>query len=135
MLFLVLGIVLFAIFNVLGFLFVRKAGFFIGVERKLDLSKLYSELNKYFVSAIVVYCVLTLFILKKFHLGLIELTFWYLIFSIICVALLLYWLYIEMVRRSYTIQAVRFMILSSAMKNLGFISIIFGIAQYLEKFR
>ncbi|MFZ2411919.1 MAG: hypothetical protein WAW23_10140 [Candidatus Methanoperedens sp.] len=135
MLFLVIGIVLFSVFNVLGFFFVRKASLYVAIEKKLELSRLYSELNKYFVSGIVVYAVLALFILKKFQFEVLATALWYVVFSLIGIALLAYWLYVEMKRRSYTIQALKFMIMSSAMKNLGFIAIIFGIAQYLNKLR
>ena len=68
MLFLVLGIILFSALNVLGYRFVAKAAKHISIEKKVELSTMYSELNKYFVSSIVVFAVFVLFFLKKLQL-------------------------------------------------------------------
>lgn len=135
MLFLVAGIILFSIFNALAFYFVKKAGFFVAIEKKLELSRLYSELNKYFVSAIVVFAVFVLFFLRKSHLGLLGITSLYFVLSLVFICVLGYWLYVELKRRNYTLESTRFMLISNALKNLGFISIIYGIAQFLAKLK
>lgn len=135
MLFLVSGIILFSAFNVLAFYFVRKAGLFVAIEKKLELSGLYSELNKYFVSAIVVFAVFILFFLRKAQLGLLGTASLYFALSLAFMCVLGYWLYVELKRRNYSLKATQFMLISNALKNLGFISIIYGIAQFLAKFK
>ncbi len=135
MLFLVLGIVLFSICNVLGHIFVVRAANHIPIDKKVELSKLYSELNKYFISAIVVFAVFVLFILKKLQFGIVAVSSFFVLCVIFLVGILGYWLYVEMKRRQYSVRSVKFMLLSNGLKNIGFFVLIYGIAQYLGKLR
>lgn len=135
MLFLVLGIILFSASNVLGYRFVTKAAMHISIEKKLELSKLYSELNKYFVSSIVVFAVFILFFLKKIELDFVTVSAFFFVLAIIFSGVIGYWFYVELKRRNYPLKAVQFMLISNGLKNIGFFMLIYGIAQYLGKLR
>lgn len=135
MLFLVCGIIVFSLSNVTAFIFIKRAGNHIAIEKKLELSKLYSELNKYFVSGIIVTAVMTLFLLRNSSLSMSAGAFIYSAFTLVFLIVLGYWLYIEMKRRNYDYQAVKNMLAANALKNIGFYAVIYGIAQYLSKLR
>ncbi|MEI6056342.1 MAG: hypothetical protein WCR55_09830 [Lentisphaerota bacterium] len=135
MLFLVLGIILFSALNVLGYRFVAKAATHISIEKKVELSTMYSELNKYFVSSIVVFAVFVLFFLKKLQLDFVSITTFFFLCAIVFIGVLGYWLLVELKRRQFSAKAIQFMLISNGLKNIGFFVLIYGIAQFLAKLK
>ena len=135
MLFLVLGIILFLALNVLGYRVVARTSQHISIEKKVELSKLYSELNKYFVSSIVVIAVFVLFFLKKLQWSFVFVSSFFFLCAVIFAGVLGYWLQIELKRRQFSAKTIQLMLISNGLKNIGFFILIYGIAQFLSKFK